>query len=291
MSSINISQQNIYGKCDLKCSYNFKYQESNLTATNNQVMISLKYDSSNIPPVTYNNEKYIINKIDLVSPSLHNFDGNKAIAELLIEHTPEKGGNLLLVCIPFIKSGDTTTAGNLLTQVINKVASNAPRNGETTDVNIQNFSLQNIIPLKPFYNYTNDKTDYIVYSINYAIPITESTLNTLTKIIKPFPLRLMGDKLFYNSKGPNTTGSDIGDGIYISCKPTDVTEEKMNVIIDTNNTNYDLNQIFKSEGFQVAFMVIMSLFLFIIIFYLISYGYTYLIDSNVNIPKFSFMKT
>ena len=39
--NINISVQNIQGKCDLKCSYNFKYPESNTTAKNNGVFISL----------------------------------------------------------------------------------------------------------------------------------------------------------------------------------------------------------------------------------------------------------
>ncbi len=32
--NINIAMKNITGKCDLKCSYNFKYSEGNSTATN-----------------------------------------------------------------------------------------------------------------------------------------------------------------------------------------------------------------------------------------------------------------
>ena len=56
--AINISSQNVYGKCDLKCVYNFKYKESVLTVKNNGVNISLSYDNSNVPPVLYNEEKY-----------------------------------------------------------------------------------------------------------------------------------------------------------------------------------------------------------------------------------------
>jgi len=285
MSSINISNQNIYGKCDLKCAYNFKYQESNITATNNDVMISLKYDRSSVPPVTYNNENYVVSRINIVSPSLHLFDGSKSAGEILIEHNPEKGGNNLIVCIPIIQSGDATTATNLITQVINGVSSRAPRNGETANLAIQNFNLQNIVPLKPFFNYNYQTNDYIVFGTNYGIGLTGNTISTLKKIIKPFPLPLPGNNLFYNSKGPNTTGVEVGDGIYISCKPTDVTQEKMNIIMDVNTTNYDLSTIFKSEGFQVALMVLISCFLFIVVFYGINYAYSYFTSNNIKIPQ------
>ena len=40
--NINISPQNVQGYCDMKCSYNFNYQESGSTATNNGVMISTR---------------------------------------------------------------------------------------------------------------------------------------------------------------------------------------------------------------------------------------------------------
>ena len=56
---INISPQNVYGKCDLKCVYNFKYKESSLTVKNNGINISLTYDNSNVAPVSYNEEKFL----------------------------------------------------------------------------------------------------------------------------------------------------------------------------------------------------------------------------------------
>lgn len=286
MSSINISNQNIYGKCDLKCAYNFKYQDSNLTAKNDGVVINLKYDNSSVPPVTYNNESYVVSRISIVSPSLHLFEGSKAAGEILIEHTPQKGGNNLTVCIPIVQSGDATTASNLITQVINGVSSRAPRNGESTNLVIQNFNLQNIIPMKPFYSYINGPNDYIIFGTNYAIGLTQNTISTLQNIIKPFALPMPGGNLFYNSNGPNTTGAEVGDGIYISCKPTDVTEEKMNIIMDVNTTNYDLSNIFKSQGFQVALMVLISCFLFIVVFYGINYAYTYFTSSDIKIPQF-----
>jgi len=293
MSTMNISMQNIYGKCDLKCSYNFKYQESNINVTNNGVMISLKYDNSSVPPVKYNNENYSVSKINIVSPSLHIFDGKKSSGEILVEHTPEKGGNTLIVCIPIIQSGDLTTSSNLITQVINETLTKAPRNGESANLIIQNFTLQNIIPQKPFFNYNYGKNDYIVFGINYGIGVKEITINNLKKIIKQFPLPLPGNNLFYNSKGPNAI-SEVGDGIYISCQPTDVKQEKMNIILDTNNTNYDLDTLFKNEKFQIALLVIISCFLFVVLFYLINYAYTYFTNNptaikmpQIKIPRLS----
>ena len=40
-TAINISPKNVYGKCDLKCIYNFKYKETNLTVKNNGINISM----------------------------------------------------------------------------------------------------------------------------------------------------------------------------------------------------------------------------------------------------------
>ena len=58
MSKINISKQDIQGKCDLKCYYNFDYKNTNLIARNDEVMISLIPDNDS-SQVKYNNESYI----------------------------------------------------------------------------------------------------------------------------------------------------------------------------------------------------------------------------------------
>ena len=85
---INISQQNVIGKCDLKCDYNFKYTNSNSIATNNGMVIQISYEDSGVPPVTYNNVKYNVDYLLISQPSVHNFNGSQAVAELLIIHSP-----------------------------------------------------------------------------------------------------------------------------------------------------------------------------------------------------------
>jgi carbonic anhydrase len=111
-TAINISPKNVYGKCDLKCIYNFKYKETNLTVKNNGINISMTCDNTNVPPVMYNEAKYTVSQIMIFSPSLHLFNENKVDAELIIEHIPETGGQNLFVCIPIIKSSDSSTASS-----------------------------------------------------------------------------------------------------------------------------------------------------------------------------------
>ena len=276
IKNINISSSNVAGNCDLKCSYAFKYTQSNSTAKNNGVMINLTYDSSSIPPVIFNDEKYVVDNISIVSPSIHTFDYNSMPGEIIIEHTPQKGGNKLNVCIPFTKSSESSNASQIITNIIQIVASNAPSEGDSTNLNM-NFSLQDIIPKKPFYTYQDEKdSNWIVFGSNFAIPLSSSTFSTLNQIIKPFPIPTPGNSLFYNSKGP-VTGLKIGDGLYISCQPTGSSEDE--VAVEYNNvptSAIDISNILQSPIFKIIIMIIIGISLFIFVFYGISSFYNYL---------------
>lgn len=155
--NINISRDNVQGKCDLKCSYNFKYTESNTTAKNEGVMISLTYDNSTVSPVMYNNQKYNVSKIQITCPSIHTFNGSTTDAEIIIEHTPVKGGPKLFVGIPIKSSSDSSTASNLITELVQSVATNAPAHGDSTNLNISGFTLENIVPKNHFTVILNPK--------------------------------------------------------------------------------------------------------------------------------------
>ena len=278
--NINISASNVKGKCDMKCSYNFKYSESNSTAKNNGVLIQLTYDSTNIPPVVYNNVKYVVDNITIVSSSIHTFDSNSMPGEIIITHNPQNGGNTLKVCIPFTSSSESSNASQIITDIINKVATNAPSEGNSTNLNMS-FSLQSIIPRKPFFVYSEGTTDWIVYGELDAIPLSSTTISTLQKIIKAFPIPTPGGDLFYNSKGP-TSGVQLGDGIYISCQPTGSSEEETAVEYDKNSSSVDFSNIFQSPIFKIIIIVIIGCILFTIIFYGISTFYKYL---SSDVPK------
>jgi len=280
---LNISSKNIAGKCDLKCSYAFKYSESNSTAKNDGIMLSLSYDSTSLPPVVYNQQKYTVEKIMIISPSIHFFNDTQLPGEIIITHTPVKGGNLLEVCIPFKPSIESSNASQMITDVIKKIATNAPSQGDSTNLNI-NFNLQNIVPRKPFFSYTQGTSDWIVFGALDAIPLSSDTIETLQQIVKPYPTMIPATELFYNSNGP-TSGLQLGDGIYISCQPTGSSDEETAVEYDktTSSTSVDFSNILDSPSFKLFIMIIVGCLLFIIIFYGISAFYNYL---SSDAPKF-----
>lgn len=281
--SIDISKKNVSGKCDLKCAYNFNYLESNTTAKNNGVMISLTYDNHKSPPVTYNTEKYTVTGINIISPSLHSFNGTKVDAEIVIEHTPVKGGPLLKVAIPIKSSSESSDASYLLSEIISNTATNSPRQGETTNLGISGFTLNKIVPVKPFYSYTDgNKDEWVVFDILQALPLNSNILSTLQKIIKPFPLPMTGGGLFINTSGPNTT--KVGDGIYISCKPTGSSSEEIEVEYAKNATYYDLSSILDNPVTKTIFQIIIGCILFIIVFLLFNFIYTWITTGETKVP-------
>jgi len=284
IQNINISPKNITGKCDLKCSYQFKYQESSSTAKNNGVVINLTYDSRSINSVTYNTQKYNVSNISILSPSIHIFNDKNMPGEILIEHTPVSGGNILNVCIPFISSSESSPASDLISDIIKKVSTNAPSKGETTNLNL--ITLEKIVPRKPFYVYNDKTTDYIVFGAIDAIPLSSSVIQTLKQIIKPFALSTPGENLFYNSKGP-TSGVQIGDGIYISCQPTGSSQEKTSVTYEKNSSSFDFSNITENSTFKFIILILIGCLLFILVFYGISILYDKLISDPPKFPKFT----
>lgn len=286
--NINISAQNSQGKCDLKCAYNFKYPESNTTARNNGAFISLTYENGSVPPVTYNSEKYTVSGILITCPSIHLFNGVLQAGEILIQHNPVKGGNMLIVCIPLKSSSESSTASNIITELIQDIANNAPAQGESTNINISGFTLDKIVPNKPFYSYTAG-ADWIVFGDLEAISINSNTLATLGKIIKPWPIPTPSSNLFYNSTGPNATGT-IGEGIYISCQPTGSSEAETEVSYAKNSVSYDLTNIANNPTVFLIIQVILSCVIFIVLFFILNYIYTFITSDAVKLPSLSIPK-
>ena len=288
--NIDISNKNISGKCDLKCAYNFNYPESNITAKNSGVLINLTYDNSKTPPVTYNTQKYTVTGISITSPSLHLFDGIKTDAEIIIEHSPVKGGPLLKVGIPIKSSSDSSDASNLLTEIIKSTATNSPSQDESTNITISGFTLNKIVPNKPYYSYTdNNKDDWIVFGILEAISLNNNTLSTLKEIIKPFPIPMIGGGLFVNSSGPNVT--KVGDGIYISCKPTGSSSEKTEVAYSKNTPSYDFANILDNPATKTISQIIFGFILFILVFLMLNYIYKWITSGELKIPSIPKLST
>jgi hypothetical protein len=258
---INIAPQSVSGECDLKCAYNCKYAPSNSTLTNNLYFLSLSYDQQKESPVTYNGAKYNVSAVKLYKPSLHKYLGKKVDAELIIEHNPVNGGELLRVCIPIVSgSGSNET----LTNLVNSASSSAPGKGDKTK--ISGISLQSLIPNKPFFSYYNNDSvvggDYIVFGSLSALSLSQTTLATLGKIIQPFDATMKGESLFLNKNGPNSSKESVdGDGIYIDCQPTGTSEETVDIVNDVSRID-----IFDDPNVSYAVKLILSCILFIVFF-------------------------
>jgi hypothetical protein len=252
--------------CDLKCAYNFDYPETNLVAINGGMLINLIFDNNTATPVVYNQQKYSVASMMIVSPSIHFFNGNQTNpvgaqtnSELLIIHTPSVSGNTLIVCVPIIQSNDTSEASNLVTNIIQSVSNSANKQGERVNINTT-ITLNTIIPKKPFYSYSDgNNTEFIVFDIMDAIGLNSSTITSLQQIIKPFPIPTPGTRLFYNKNGPNN--SNIGDGIYIKCNPVGASKDKVPVEYSKNSSSYD---IFSGKGENAVKIILQILFVIFI---------------------------
>ena len=280
-SIMNISPDNISGDCELKCSYSFTYPSSNTTATNNAFYINLTYDKTNSDPVVFNTNKYYVEQIHLYSPSIHLFNGKPVAAELVVEHYPSSGGYPLKVGVPITVTGEQNIGSIILSQIIKTVSQEAPTQGDSTNINIDNFTLQTLIPKKPFVSYSEDNgTNWIVYTTQFAIGMRKEILETLAKIlIRPSDIICpSGPKLFINKKGPvNALGNDI----YIDCKPVNSSgEEEVKIEKDSSS---DSSSFYESEEFKTFIKILALVIVFIIFFVLLYFGFKGI--SDIKIPK------
>ena len=226
---INIVK-NVKNSCDNKCNYSFLYPMTNLAIINKGTFIEFKCDNTPTQPVTFNAGKYNVQDFRIYSPSLHRYGGVEAEGELIITHIDPTTGKHLLVCIP-IKTG-ISVMGNaqILDTLVDKISKDAAAKGGQTSINTSTFTLNKMVPRKPFYSYkgsllhaeakcTKQDVDYVVFKPEDAIILSNASLTKLKKIIKPSGITTKPNKggLFYNKTGP---GKALGDGIYIECAPT-----------------------------------------------------------------------
>lgn len=218
---------NIAETCDLKCNYSKNYTTTSVSAENKGEYIRYTFDATSTPPVTFNAEQYNVSDMKLYYPSLHTYGGERCDGEIIITHTNVTQNSSLIVSVPIVAS---STSEGVMDTLINQVSQRANSVGGTTIIGIPSFSLSNLVPTAPFYNYVGtfpvfpciNSVEYVVFDKGNAINIMKATLVKLKQIITPqtYVTHTNPNGLFYNKNGPSTgTGSD-GDDIYIECKPT-----------------------------------------------------------------------
>ena len=282
MSSVDITKRNTQGHCDLKCTYSFQYPISNSMLTNKGIYLSLSYDAATMAPVTYNQQPYGVSQIHIYAPSLHLFNGTQTTAEIIIIHSPQKGGDNLYVAIPITTNGaNQSQASTLIGQIIDQAATSAPAEGDTVTLSIPNFSLNDIVPSKrPFFTYTginvNDdyESPYIIFGMESAIALTTDAADKLTKIIAPYGLTMTGGALFLNPKGANSLAADQTGDLYISCAPTTASDETVEVTSTTKNpTIFNWSEAFKDPAWRTVLQAVVAIAICVAVYGAVYWGY------------------
>lgn len=218
-------------ECDLKCDYSYNYPNTSVTAQNKGDYIRLAFDPQNVAPVRFNKVKYNCLDARIYQPSLHTFGGKHTPAEIVINHKSDTTAQTLLVCIPIIE--DPNNKAGTLDALITQIAGSAPRANSDANISMPGFSLNKIVPGKPYYSYTgtlpytpcNGKIDYVVYPDTYAATLSKVTLAKLTTVgvsiigAQNYAIHHNPDGYYFNNKGPSPLDSE-GDEIYIECNPT-----------------------------------------------------------------------
>jgi hypothetical protein len=281
MAQLNISQDNVSGECNLKCSYSFQYSNSSCVASNTGESIVLSYDESNVPPVTYNGNKYKVSSIKITAGSILLYNGKRVKAMLIISHVPVVGGEPFSVIIPIVSGSGSLPSSNILTTIIIETAKLAPKSGNKTSISLTNYNLNNIVPKKPFYSFSLDRQNFIAYGIENAIMIDEGTLTKLSTITKGLTntIPASSTSLFYNPKGPNSSGSSSGnDDIYIDCQPVNVSEEAIQMSTENKlSMDYQLKSEYNARNTLITifynpwFQLLLLIFAVVIFYYIIQF--------------------
>ena len=277
--SMNISPQNIAGSCNSKCELSFNYPKSTCTSTNMGNFIKLSYTDSS-SPVTFNKIKYNITDFSIYCPSLHNYNNTKADAEIIISNTPSTGGNALYICIPISTNGTSNNASTIINEIITATSKGAPSQGESISQGITDFTLNDFIPMKEFYNYSNKIFDVIAFGMQNSIYLSQNNLVLLKKIIKSFDQIDFpsGPSLYINSSGPNNI-TKVSDDVFIDCQPTNESEEQINQVVGFKaDTNFDTGITLSSIIFNPIFLILLCSSVFIILIILIHKGLKYISD-------------
>ena len=248
---VNIDTNGVTDTCSLKCELSFSYNDSSCVAKNQGDYISLSYDQTKSSPVIYNLTSYTVSEIRIYWPSLHTYNGNRADGELIIIHNSNTGNSPLFICVPIIKGSSTFTSATVLSTIIDDVSKNAPKNGDTTAVNIKKYNLNDFVPRKPFYTYvatqpyipcSTTNNNYVVFTPSQGyINITDATYNVLTQLIskQTYSIKKINNEsknlLAYNAKGPVSMSND--SQIYIDCQPVGQSDDSEIVVNSTGTTN------------------------------------------------------
>jgi hypothetical protein len=216
--------------------------------------------------------------IYLALSSIHQYNGSYTTAELLFYLT-DSTNQSLWISIPI--NSNSSSSSPLLTNILTDIVDyQLNESGESKTVNINNYTLNDIIPYKPYYYYQNNNVNVIAYGIENALYIQDSILTSLSSYItvisdsekaQIFPYTTT---LLQNTKGPITGQS--GE-IYIDCQPVNSSNEtsiyafnkpSSAITIDGVKSNINFMQLLSMLGLNQTTLIIVIAMSIILILYM-----------------------
>lgn len=277
---INVQTSDTMQDCVGKCSYQHDYRESNsLAISNDQFFASAKYSPGS--KAYFNGIEYAVTDLRLYAPSIHKFDGKKADAELVVLHVAREGSGTFNVGVPIVKQSSSSFATDLLAALVDAIRNKAPSQGAQATTIISNFNVADLVPNTPYYSYKDGTTDWVVYGLPDALMLSETSMNNLKSVIKPYTIPATGGTLFRNPNGPSFGDADI----YITCQPEnrpEDEEEKVAVEYATTTQAVDNSKLLENPttGFFIKLMI--SCFVFVCVFLGVAYMYNIVFNPKKN---------
>lgn len=274
-SPIDITANKSAGACNLKCDFKYDYHPSACSIKNRGTYLSIEYDrrSASSAPVYYNENPYNVSEIRIYSPSLHSYNGQKESGELIVVHTPVKGGKQFLVCVPIrTDSYSSGPASKVIEKTVRALGNNAQSEGDSATISVTptEFNLNNFVPQAPFYSYTArapyspclNKVIILVFEPSYSkITLPPKIINAFRGFIKAHHYTVKKRTLFFfNQVG--SVHKNIGDEIYIDCKPVGASTDQTTI----TRTSVESTSTKKPFWTRPAFQDTMDVFTGMVIF-------------------------
>lgn len=218
---INILKRSA-GKCSLKCLLMYNYGNSSCTVRNVSDQLLIPYDGNN--DVMFNSLSYTPVEVRIFKPSIHQFEGSYADAEIVVVHTGPNGG--LLLCIPV--NTTTSVAASSGAKLFEDIVASSPASNQSTSLNITDFNLNHIVPKSSYFSYTGTVPygtcnpeimyNYVVFPLN-SFKVNQGTIDALGNLIHDSYITTYAGTCYWNEMGTKNNGF-AGDGqIYIDCQP------------------------------------------------------------------------
>jgi len=274
---------NSSGICDLKCKYSFKYNDSTTTIENKSTYLSLSYEKPNIDPVMYNSTSYYVEEIRIYSPSIHKYDGTNADAELIIIHSSDYAGKLL-VCVPIVSTSKEISPLDIIVTTASQFANSSGKKTFLT----KSFNLNVMVPNKKMYTYSGTLPfnpcdgEHNIITFNKKddayISLSTTNLNLLKTIISKHNISIKKNTYYVNNNGPTSNFSNENDSdIYIDCKPVSedgniIGEDKENEmktpLLDLFVSKVNYKTIFNNIYLQIFISIIAAFIIYKLFLYL-----------------------